>query len=375
MKRKQRGSHPPSQFTIPNERKPELVGLSREVDEGIYTAYTGPCMIPSLSTDSFQETNQMSRCHVIGAQFLELIASHGSILAWPFNGRQSFHAIRSATWSITDAIRPDLDPLRPESIGVNSNPCISPYACQPHDHRVFEAIDAPDIFDLELPQHQFLVSFRGVLGATALAEGTSVTLTEEYKQRTPRHIRRSRDRVIQNQVEALKNQLATSQERVEIVRDELKAWQDMYASDNREAIVSWHATCTTRILLAVSSVVHVPERLPVIASILPAANSDPEARLCDVILTCRSQSLPAEEEAAGTQLQEQARQLKSFGHQLAQALEKDPTDALPELVKALSLNPTSFFFVSPNDYNSLSEERKADIEKEMSDIIRVFVTP
>ena len=368
--------HPPHHSKIPNYRKPDLLQLGSDVDEGIYTSYSGPCMIPSLDSDGFEETNEMSYCHVIGGKFLEFIASKGSVMAWPFNGRQISHAVLPAEWTVTDAIRPEVSRLRPQSIGVNSHPCKSPFACHEHDDPVFKQIDAPKTFDPQLQEHQFLLAFRGVAGASALAEGALTHITKLAAPWTNRRARRQRDSVSNNQRKMLEESLRESQVRAAILRDELKAWQSMYKANDLRSIVSCHTSCTTQIRLAVSSVVHVPEGIPVVASILPRSGDESAEYLCDVILTSRKAPLTGSvENTQQTQGGEQTAQLKDFAERLTQVLTKDPTVAIPELVQNLSLNPTSFFFISPDDYRSISEEGQAHIESEMARIAQAILSP
>lgn len=366
----------PPRFTIQNQNKPDIHQLCLEVDEGVYTSYPGPCMIPTLDSDGFQEAGEMSKCHVIGRQFLEIIASNGRILAWPFNGRQISHAILPATWSITDTIRPDLQSLPPESIGVNSYPCTSRFACHDHDDRVFKQIDTPATFDPQLEDHQFRLAFRGVAGAAAIAEGALTYITAKKKEQTPRRVRRQRSGTTVNLLKTLDQSLCMSQSRAEILRDELRAWQSMYVGNNERSILSLYTNCTTKIRLAISSVVHVPEGLPVIASVLPRNSGESEDNLCDIILTSRkSHLIGAGETGPHGNFQEQAVRLRDLSDQLVEVLGKEPTDSIPALVENLSLNPTSFFFVSPNDYESISEEGRAHIENEMAQVAQGSLSP
>ena len=363
----------PLRFTIPNEKKPDIRDLCLGVDQGVYTSYSGPCMVPSLGGDGFQESGEMSNCHVVGRQFLELIASNGRILAWPFNGRQISHAILPAVWNVTTRILPELRSLQPEPIGVNSYPCTPRFACHGHDDRVFKQIDAPVTFDPQLHEHQFLLAFRGIAGATALTEGALAYITDVMRRHTPRRVRRQRSVVTKNHLRILDSSMRVTHERAGILRDELKVWQGMYSANDGPSILSWQATSMTQIRLAVSSVVHAPDGLPVTASILPSAARESEDHLCNVIVTSRKS--PLGDGAADEHLQEQAPKLRDFTHQLAQVLAKDPTDGIPELVECLSLNPTSFFFVSPYDYYSISEEGRAHIEEKMAQVAQGLLSP
>ena len=103
-----------------------------------------------------------------------------------------------AKWTITDTIRPDLQLLSPEAIGVNSYPCISRFACHGHDDPVFKQIDSTATFAPQLREHQFLLAFRGIAGATALAEGALTYITDEIKRQTPRRVRRQTDTITVN---------------------------------------------------------------------------------------------------------------------------------------------------------------------------------
>ena len=359
----------PLRFTIPNDKKPDIRQLCLDVDEEIYRSYSGPCMIPGVDSDEFRETGEMSNCHVIGRQFLELIARYGRILAWPFNGRQISHAILPAVWNVTNTILPEVASLQPEPIGVNSYPCISRFACHGHDDTVFKQIDSPATFVRQLEEHQFLLAFWSIAGATAITEGALTYITDEIRRQMPRRVRRQRSGVTINHLRILEHSMSISQERAEILRGELKAWQSMYVADSQRSILSWHTTAATKVRLTVSSVVHTPEGFPVIASVLPRFSGEPQDNLCDIILSSRKTRLIGTEEAEQQgHLQEQTVQLTDFAQQLVEVLAKDPADGIPALVKSLSLNPTSFFFVSTEDYQSISEEGREHIEREMAEV-------
>ena len=146
-------------------------------------------MIPGLDGDGFQESGEMSNCHVVDRQFLELPASNGRTLAWPFNGRQISHAILPAVWNVTTRILPERHSLQPQPIGVNSYPCTPRFACHHHDDRVFMQIDSPVTFDPQLHRHQFILAFRGIAGATALTEEGALTyITDLMRRHTPRRM-------------------------------------------------------------------------------------------------------------------------------------------------------------------------------------------
>ena len=167
-----------------------------------------------------------------------------------------------------------------------------------------------------------------------------------------------------------------SRTRADILRDELKVWQSMYIANGERSILSWHTTSVTNIRLAVSSVMHVPGGLPIVASVLPRTNGESKDNLCDIILTSRvSRPMDARKTEHQGHVEEQAFQLAGFAKQLVDILTNDPADGIPALVKSLSLNPTSFFFVSPEDYGLISHDGRQYIERQMAEVAQVLLSP
>ena len=379
MRNKSQRSRLPPRFTIPNEQKPDLVQKCLEIDKERYAAYKGPCMIPPLDSDGFSETGVMSDCHVIGGRFLGLIARGGNLLAWPFNGRQIGLALLPAQWTFTGTIQPELESLRPERYGINDYACTSPFACHDHDDLVFKRIDNPTTFDALDEESQFLLAFRGIAGAAAIAKGTLTHLEDKKKEMFPRRVRRqnnNRYKFAVKQSKYLEDSLNLSQTRARLLDTELKNWQDMYVADGKRSIVSWQMTCITNIRLAISVVTHQQGAVPVTVSVLPKIVGDSDRTLCDIILTSRNnQQLGSYVLGQDDQLDRQIAQLRQFAAEIADNLSGDPSLGLPELVKYLSLNPTSFFFVSPDDYRTINEISRAHIEKEMAVIAGAFLSP
>ena len=355
---------------VPNKMKEQIRQICLQADKGIYDSYKGPCMAPALESDDFAETNRTELRHVIGQQFLGRIASNGKILSWPMNGYQLSKAILHVDWTLTDTIQPDIDSIHPQPIGTDDYACKSPFSCPDHDNRIFKPIDAPGEFDLTDQYHQFLLGFRGIAGSTAITEGALI-YCREYKPHPPnRSMRRKFGPDASNQLIYFEKSLHISQERADILRPELRRWQYMYRAEGPRNTLSRSMSVRTRIRLAISSVTYEPGCLPIVVSVLPKASPDPAEPLCDIILTSR---IPEATDDIATQaqekvLEEQASKIKMF-------LNGEPSESIPAMLKALSMNPTSFFFVSPSDYNSISVEGRTRIEKEMGKVAQAFISP
>ena len=362
----------PRPFEIPSHKKPDIHEMCLDIDKSIYEAYQGPCMIPSLDSDGFMETNQMSRCHVIGQKFLDLIANQGRILTWPMNGHQLVKAILPATWTITDTIQPDFRYLRPypTGTGTDSYPCTAPFACHDHDDRVFKAIDAPTTFDPRMREHQFLLAFRTIAGATSITEGALTRCTEEIRRLAPRRVRRQHGSKAVPQLKYLDQSMHVSQERADLLRPEVALWQGMYGAENPRQILSCCMLAKPRIRLAISSVTYEPGCLPMSVSVLPRVGSEPKDNLCDIIVTSRQ---PEGTVLAGVRSQEQV--LEEQASRIREFLCSDPIDAIPALLNALSMNPTSYFFISPDDYRLLDAAGRTHIENQMASAASANLLP
>ena len=160
------------------------------------------------------------------------------------------------------------------------------------------------------------------------------------------------------------------------MRSELKYWQDSYISDGERRILSCHIAGKTNVRLAVSAITQQTEGLAVSVSVLPRISEAPESNLCDIILTCRNvhETNPMAFESQ-SHLQERISQLRSFAAEVETLLNSGPTEGIPALVKRLSLNPSSFFFVSPDDYRLIRTEGQMRIEREMAAIAQEFMSP
>ena len=365
--------------TVPQRSRESTKQLYKGLDEEMFTAYEGPCMISELPSDDFEETNVMSGCHVIAKPFLLLIANrNGEVYTWPLGAHQLGSAALLTLWDVASLYPvPVFEGLKPEFVKVDSHICKSRLACQPHDNKAFEDIDAPETFDPLNPDHQFLLAFRAIAGTTAKTEGilkVGNAIIEdcqdpEYAQAISRQHGLSLEtyqEVLRQQLQGLDQSIKASQARLKLLRDELPRWQAIYTRGLNPPILTVHLTARPRVRVAISAVTYQKGRAIASYTVLPKPNSASGDKLYDIILTCmKPQSLlPVASWRQHQHMRREASKIKTF-------LESEPSEGMANLVKALSLVPASYFFISPDDYRDntiVSRESRVAIETAIADV-------
>ena len=343
----------------------------------MHESYKGPCLIPALSDDGFKDTDETSGCYVIGRRYLELIAGNQrQVCTWNMNAHQVGKNAIYSEWEITErSATPRFDPFKPEKPSINSYLCKSVFACQPHNDKVFKVINAPKTFDAHDLDHHFRLGLRAIAGTAANAEGTlTYCVAERNKYLNPGYVRQvaRRNHIplnayknhVQSFLEKLDKSIQESEASAEMLRAELLEWQRIYASPAERQIISCHMLARARIRVAISSVTYQENRPIATCTVLPRATEEPGEHLCDIILTSRQP-----QSRFSRLLARQDRHLEDQALKIKTLLEGDPATGLAGLVKALSMNPATFFFVSPDDYYSnhiINEAGRSKIEQDIA---------
>lgn len=347
--------------------------------KAMYESYKGPCMIPALADDGFVETEKMSGCHVIGGRFLELIATEqGQVCTWNMNAHQIGKKATFSELEITyRSAVPRFEPFEPERTSINSYLSTSKFACQPHDDKAFKVIDAPKTIDLQAPDHRFRLAFRAIAGALANTEGILSycgILRDQFSD--PGYVKRVAtqnnirlnvyDNYVQSFLEQLDYQVQEIEARARTLRAELREWQRMYVRPAERQIVSCYLLAVARVGVAISAVWYQEKRPIATYTVLPRADVEPGTNLCDIILTSRQANV-----GFFGRLMRQDRYLEKEARKVEDLLAAKPAIGLPQLIKTLSMNPATFFFVSPDDYYNgdiISAADRHQIEQEIASI-------
>lgn len=330
----------------------------KSIGKAMYESYNGPCLIPSLPDDKFVEMNKMSGCHVIGERYLELIATNQrQVCTWNMNAHQMGNNAIFSEWDVANSgFTPKFEPFKPEKTSINSYLCKSKFACHHHDNKVFDAIDAPKTFDGQDPEHQFRLGLRAIAGTVANAEGVIAygRALMDKLWNTPGTPKTYRSPALEKLDKTIQENGTT----VEMVRAELREWQQIYMNRAERQIISCHMLARASVRVAISAVVYL-ETFPVVCTVLPRASEGPEDNLCDVILAIRNRQSKVH------------RSLKDAALKVKDLLESGPVTGLTGLVRDLSMAPTHFLFVSPEDYYNndiISADDRFQIEREIASI-------
>ena len=348
----------------------------KDMGKAMFESCNGPCLIPSLPDDGFPETNRVSDCHVIGAQFLKLIAnSRTEICTWNMNAHQIGKNALHASWDISESPpAPYFEPFNPDKKPISFYHAKSKFACQRHRSKVFKDIDNRRTFAPTDPEHQFRLGLRVVAATVANTQGVLTYCgAERTKYLNPKHVRRTArlmnmplpdyEVLLQSFLDKTGESIQDIEAAARMLRTELREWQEIYESPGERQITSCHILARPSIRLAISSVGYQENHPITMCTVLPRAVEEPGYNRCDVILSIRKPK-------SGVPIW-QAQFLEDQALKIKTLLEGDPATSLTGLVRSLSMNPTTFFFVSPDDYYNdeiISGSGRSKIEQDVASI-------
>ena len=115
----------------------------------------GACKIPWRPGEP-DETDILQGCHIISqAAYLDHIAEDGHVMHWWFDPRKIMEALERSGMMAIETLEPSKIP---------ANDCTTRYACNWHDHDLFDEIDTGNL-DLGRVTHRFLLGFRAMAGS------------------------------------------------------------------------------------------------------------------------------------------------------------------------------------------------------------------
>lgn len=117
----------------------------------------GGCKIPWKPGEP-AETNILQGCHIISqAAYLDHIAEGHHVMHWWFDPKKIFEAMERSGMMALKTLEPSKIPAKD---------CTTRYACNWHDHNLFDDIDTGNL-DVGRAEHRFLLGFRAMAGSLA----------------------------------------------------------------------------------------------------------------------------------------------------------------------------------------------------------------
>lgn len=209
------------------------------------------CLIPWKPGEP-QETNILQGCHIISrGAYLQHIAENHHVMHWWFDPKRILESLERSEMAAIETLEPSHIPIRN---------CTTRYACNWHDHKLFEAIDAGRL-DVDYGKHLFLLGFRAMAGSMA-AWQAPITFVEQFQPGRSELTRR------------LIDQAKSSLSRAEAI---LGQWQKAYSQDEYERICAYHVRAKCSLRCAGTSVVDIGTNDLGTLTLLP--------RVCDGKLT------------------------------------------------------------------------------------------
>ncbi len=351
----------------------------KDMGKAMFEARNGPCLIPSLPDDGFVETDKVSDCYVIGAQFLKLIAnSRTEVCTWNMNAHQMGKNAIHSSWDVSESpLVPHFGPFEPDQKPISFYHTKAKFACQRHRSKVFNDIDNLRTFAPTNPEHQFRLGLRVIAATVANAQGVLAYCgAERTKYLNPKHARqmarqiklplRAYEILLQSFLDKTGGSIQEIEATARVLRSELREWQRIYKSPGERQITSCHMVARPRIRVAISAVGYQNNHPFSMCTVLPRTAAEPDDYLCDIILTRRQPKSDAL-----SVMSRQDRYLEDQVLKVKALLEDDPATGLSGLLRALSMNPTTFFFVSPDDYYNnhiIDDAGRANIEQDIASI-------
>ena len=170
--------------------------------------------------------------------------------------------------------------------------------------------------------------------------------------------------ILQNHVQELERLIQVNNSDGKQLRSALGEWQFLYRNVKRYPMISCHIVARPTVRMTVSAVMGGDNGSAVV-TILPKPPKD--SCLCDIVVSCIPSpgllSLGGHRKRA---------YVKKQAELIADALTSEPAIGLTTLLKSLSLNHTSYFFISPDDYKNdsiVGPGQRTQIEREIASII------
>ena len=328
-----------------------------QLKEELRLARRGECLIPRNDRDG-PCSQTLNNSHLVGESHLRPIAVNGHVYAeWDTTDITNI----TKDWMLHGST-PMNNPYnisigKWEPSNINIKKCTRRIACTKHDGPVFEAIDAAKL-NTKLPEHQFMLGFRAVVGTLALYESVLDFLRFLDRPEAVQFWKQL------GQWDEMKQGLANREQAVQARTEELwwltEQWQRTYCDrDERGARVVTSVECfVPSIRVACSSIYRATGKPQFTLTIIPSHDGNKAIAIVSTLqgtawwapLTRRLLKLRAE----------------NICSEVVGLLEREPEAAVIQLAQR-----THHFLISKNDYDNdeiISGGGRERIEKAMAEI-------
>lgn len=276
----------------------------------------GACRIPQKPGEP-DETNILQGCHIISrGAYLRHIAENHHVMHWWFDPKRILESLQRSEWVAIETLEPSYIPIKN---------CTTRYACNWHDHKLFEVIDAGHL-DATRFEHLFLLGFRAMAGSLA-AWQAAISFVEQAQQGE----NESTGRLI--------DQAKSSLSRAEAIFDQ---WRTTYLQNDYEQICAYRVRAKCSLRCAGTSIVDIGNNDLGTLTLLPQVCNGKLTGSYDIIVVSLRKSW---RNPIGRLLQMGT--LKRTAAMLKVMMETNPGDALEWM--AANMNHVA---VNPADYQN-----------------------
>ena len=276
----------------------------------------GACKIPWKPGEP-DETNILQGCHIISqAAYLDHIAADHHVMHWWFDPRKIFEAMERSGMMAVETLEPSKIPAKD---------CTTRYACNWHDHDVYDEIDTGNL-DVGRAGHRFLLGFRAMAGSLAAWQAPIAYVEEAYPGRA----------------DLPDGFIADAELLLARAEDLFAEWQEAYRRGDYGRICAYHVRARSSVRCAGTSTVDIGFRDLGTLTLLPEVVNGDLTGHYDIIVVALKKSW---RDPLGRLLQMGA--LKRTAVTLKMMLEASPGRALEWM--ATNMNHVA---VNPADYKS-----------------------
>ena len=303
-----------------------------EQDRDFRSGYSGECLLKDILPA--ESCSGLVQNHIIGREFLKQITSRDNqILYWDiFSGKAIAIQSMGNNKIPGEKSLEDIRDFRPSKVGIDNIRCQTVAACNRHDHKAFELIETPAMFNAHDPSHQARMGMRA-----AFLEAAFLSNSEAWI-RPQRFVHRA----ILIEWTTLNGLRDTSLKR-------LKTWINAVTDRKTTEIYTKYTEQRLPIRIAVcGTVARLGAKSPSTISLMPRSDG-----MTDILIS----SLDSEFKGRKTPQQDKELELLS---NLIGILKEKPSEGIQQLLRV-----TDQIFINPDDYENrsvVSEAQKAALE-------------
>ena len=304
----------------------------------------GECRIPWKPGEP-EEANILQGCHIISRRaYLQHIAENHHVMHWWFDPKRILESLERSG-------RRGIETLEPSRIPTKN--CTTRYACNWHDHKLFEEIDA-GCLDIACKEHLFLLGFRAMAGSLA-AWQAPISFVEKAQQGESEPTRR------------LIDQAKTSLLRAEAIFDQ---WHKAYLQGDFKQICTYRLRAKCSLRCAGTSIVDIGTNDLGTLTLLPEVCNGKLTGNYDIIVVSLRKSWRS---PIGRLLQMGT--LKQTAAMLKVKMETNPGSALEWMaanMNHVAVNPVDYQnkdLISPSQRNRIERAAASQINSRLNEIL------